>query len=62
MNKPNPQGMEKLIDKIIEKCEWRKDFCGVDICNGECAPCKRVIESGKCPTLTELFATEEVDK
>lgn len=62
MNKPNPQGMEKLVDEIIEKCEWRKDFCGVDICQGNCLPCKRVVENGQCPSLIEIFGKEEVSK
>ena len=61
MNKPNPQGMEKLIDEIIEKCKWRQDFCGVDS-QGNCLPCQRAVEKGQCPSLIEIFGKEEVSE
>lgn len=38
----------------------RKDFYGADIRQEYCLPYQRVVESGKCPTLNEVFATKEV--
>lgn len=56
MKKEN-SNIEKVIDSIIAECKWHNaDF---DICSGLCLPCSRVIESGKCPTLIELFGKAE---
>ena len=46
---------KEMIDKAIKDCFWRKDVCGVDVCNGMLTPCASVIELGKCDTLIELF-------
>lgn len=47
---------QKQIDDAINNCEWKRDCKGVDICGGEIGVCGRIIESGKCPILRELFA------
>lgn len=43
------------IDRAIKNCYWRKDVGGVSVCGGMLAPCKRVIERGKCDTLIQLY-------
>ena len=45
----------KQATKAIKSCHWRKDLGGVSICSGECLPCERAIERGKCDTLIKLF-------
>ena len=44
--------IKEQADKLIEKCEWRKNF---DVCVLEVLPCKRAVETGKCPILIEFF-------
>lgn len=51
---------QEEIDKAISNCYWLSQNRGQgnlipDICSGECLPCQKVIESGKCETLIELF-------
>lgn len=38
---------DKDIQKEFNECHFRKEFDGVDICRGMCAPCSNVIESGQ---------------
>lgn len=45
---------EKQLQDAIKNCKWRQDFGGVDICTGDCAPCKHIIKSGQCYTLRVL--------
>lgn len=57
---------QEQINKAIKDCFWlsqnrSKEFMP-DICTGECLPCVRVIELGKCDTLRELFKAESEDK
>lgn len=47
---------QEQIDDAINNCEWKKDCHGVAVCGGELGACIRIIESGKCPILRELFA------
>lgn len=47
---------QKEIDDTINNCEWKINCNGVDVCGGELGACGRIIESGKCPILKELFA------
>ena len=47
---------QKQIDDAINNCEWKKDCHGITVCGGELGACERIIESGKCPILKELFA------
>lgn len=47
---------QKQIDDAINNCEWKKDCHGIAVCGGELGACGRIIESGKCPILRELFA------
>ena len=47
---------QKEIDDTINNCEWKMNCNGVDVCGGELGACGRIIESGKCPILKELFA------
>lgn len=47
---------QKQIDDAINNCEWKKDCHGITVCGGELGACGRIIESGKCPILKELFA------
>ena len=56
---------DKDIRHAIKTCEWRHyALKGKDrsdryvICRGLCTPCLRVIETGKCETLKELFEKE----
>ena len=51
---------QEQIDEAIKNCRWLSQNRGLgnqipDICSGECLPCAKVIESGKCETLIELF-------
>ncbi len=46
---------EEALNKVIECCEWRKVLYGVPICSGECGPCEKIIEAGKCSTLIDIF-------
>ena len=49
---------EKELNEAIQTCHWRMMFDGIAICRGDCAPCSRLIEQGKCSTLRELFEKE----
>ena len=49
---------QKEINEAIQTCYWRLMFDGIAICRGDCAPCSRLIEQGKCDTLIELFEKE----
>ena len=53
---------KEQINKAIKECFWlsqnRSKTFMQDICTGECLPCARVIECGKCDTLRELFKAE----
>lgn len=60
---------DKQIKTAIRNCYWRYDgFKGKDrsdhyvICRGYCEPCLKVIDSGKCDTLIELFKGEREDE
>lgn len=46
---------QEQIDDAINNCEWKRDCHGVTVCGGELGACVRIIESGKCPILKELF-------
>lgn len=53
---------QEQIDKAIKNCYWRNTtYVGKTgdeayaICRGMLTPCLRVIETGKCDTLIELF-------
>lgn len=47
---------QKMIDKAIRDCIWRKEIHGADICIGMATPCLRVIDRGECDTLIKLFS------
>lgn len=47
---------QKMIDKAIRDCIWRKEIHGTDICVGMANPCLRVIDRGECDTLKKLFS------
>lgn len=53
---------QKQIDNAIKNCRWlsqNRQFSLIpDICSGYCLPCVKVVESGKCDTLQELFNQE----
>ena len=57
---------QEQINKAIKECFWlsqnRSKTFMPDICTGECLPCARVIERGKCDTLRKLFKAESEDK
>lgn len=42
------------IEKAISECYWRKEVASVSICAGNCIPCVKAIDSGKCDALREL--------
>ena len=51
---------QEQIDNAIKNCIWLSQNRGFgtlisDVCTGECLPCYKVIESGKCDTLIQLF-------
>lgn len=46
---------EKEVNKRINECSFRKMAYDIPICKGECEPCSRVIDSGKCDTIIEYF-------
>ena len=53
---------EKFMQQVnyaINRCYWRKEVHGVNICTGMANPCKRVIDKGECDALRKLFAEEE---
>ncbi len=50
---------KEIINKAIQDCEWRKEQMGIDMCSGLIAPCQKMIENGKCPTLKQLFKENE---
>ena len=52
---------EEYLNKMIKECSWRKDLGGTPICKGECGPCERIIELGRCGTLIDYFATKRKD-
>lgn len=54
---------QEEIDKAIRECFWKSqnkpgDLIP-DICTGICLPCAKVINSGKCDALIELFENKE---
>lgn len=53
---------QEQIDKAIKDCYWRQEVGGVSVCKGMLTPCSRVIHSGKCDTLIELFKSENGGK
>ena len=42
------------IEKAISECYWRKEVADVSICAGNCIPCVKAIDSGKCDALRKL--------
>ena len=57
---------DKEIKSAIKNCKWNDNvFNGYNrddrevICRGYCLPCLKVIDSGKCDTLIELFRKEK---
>lgn len=58
---------EDMIKEAIDNCMWLSDnnWSGnliKGICTGMCAPCQKCIDSGRCPTLKELFNKEDDGK
>lgn len=53
---------EKELNEAIQTCHWRQIFDGIAICRGDCAPCSRLIEQGKCDTLKQIFVKEPFEK
>lgn len=53
---------QKEINEAIETCYWRQIVHGIAICRGDCAPCMRIIDQGKCDTLKQIFAKEPFEK
>lgn len=56
-----PKLTEEMLQEAVKNCKWRQNFQGIDICTGDCAPCQRIIESGKCDTLRRLVAEHKAD-
>lgn len=52
---------QKMIDKAIRDCKWRKEIHVVDICIGMANPCLRVINRGECDTLIKLFSGAKME-
>ena len=42
------------IEKAISECYWRKEVASVSLCAGNCIPCVKAIDSGRCDALREL--------
>lgn len=53
--------IEEPYERLIEKCKWRKDLAGIYVCIGECLPCDKTIEIGRCDVLLEYFRKERMD-
>lgn len=53
---------EKELNEAIRTCHWRQMFDGIVICRGDCAPCYRLIEQGRCDTLKRIFEKEPFEK
>lgn len=51
----NKEKAIEIINKAIQDCEWRKEQMEISMCSGLAAPCQKMIENGKCPTLKQLF-------
>lgn len=55
---------QEQINDAIKGCMWLSDNRKIGmiegICTGECEPCSRIIEKGKCPTLRTLFGTDKL--
>lgn len=49
---------EKELNEAIRTCDWRQMLGDIAICRGDCAPCYRLIEQGRCDTLKRIFAKE----
>lgn len=47
------------VHYAIDKCIWRKEVHGVDICTGMAQPCVKIIDKGECDTIKRLFEVEE---
>lgn len=43
------------LKELIEKCDWRKEYDGVGVCNGMLGVCVAVIDNGKCPICIHFF-------
>ena len=50
------------INEAIEKCMWRTNQFGVDLCTGNPAPCYIEICNGTCDALKQLFAARKKEK
>lgn len=49
----------RQMNAAIDNCEWLSQNKQIglypDMCTGYCLPCQKVIDSGRCATLKELF-------
>lgn len=50
------------VQEAVKNCMWRNDEFGVDICKGDLALCRHIIDRGKCDTLIRLFRDMEVEE
>ena len=60
-----PKLTEEMLREAVKNCKWRQNFCGTDICSGNCNICAREIEAGRCDTLSRLvaeYSTKEAEE
>ena len=45
------------LTNAIQHCEHRKVYLDISFCNKTHEPCERILNSGKCDTVYEVFKT-----
>lgn len=51
--------MKHTAEEIVQGCLWKDQFCGSDICAGECMPCRKAIREGRCAELLKKYYSKE---
>ncbi len=51
---------QKIL-KAIEECHWKIDMTGMGVCRGNCLPCKRCIDTGKCDAIIKILKGDKHD-
>lgn len=55
--RPDNNNIGKMVEALAQNCKRRSG--SFDICVDKGQPCKRVIEQGECPALSELFKNKK---
>lgn len=51
---------QKIL-KVIKECHWKIDMAGTEVCRGNCLPCKRCIDTGKCDAIIKILKGDKHD-